>query len=409
MNNEKIIALLREKYQDLMPILDERSRRLWAATEAKAIGHGGQTLVAKATGLSRRTIYAGLEELSLLKNSTSDSQKRIRYQGGGRKQLIEHEPSLLQDLEALVEPSCRGDPDNPLRWTCKSTRHLAVVLQKQGHKIGYRKVATLLKELGYSLQGTRKTQEGKSHSDRDAQFKYINKQVKTFQKQGQPVISVDAKKKELVGDFQNKGLEWHQKGQPTPVRIYDFIDKELGKVTPYGVYDQTANLAWVSVGTDHDTAEFAVESIHRWWQKMGKERYPNATKLLITADGGGSNGSRNKLWKVTLQKLADETGIHIFVWNEPPGTSKWNKIEHRLFSYISMNWRGRPLVRYETIINLIASTTTNKGLEVQAELDASIYPTGIKVSNDELKSILLKKASFHGEWNYSFSPRLDNT
>ncbi|MEK8020816.1 MAG: ISAzo13 family transposase [Candidatus Parabeggiatoa sp.] len=408
MNNRKIVALLREKYQDLMPILNERSRRLWAATEAKAIGHGGQTLVAQATGLEQSTIYAGLEELSLLKNSTSDSQKRIRYQGGVWSQLIEHEPSLLQDLEALVEPSCRGDPDNPSQRTCKSTRHLATALQKQGYKIGYLQYASLLKELGYSRKPNRKTQEGKSHSDRDAQFKYINKQVKTFQKQGQLVISVDAKKKELVGDFKNKGLEWHQEGQPTPVRIYDFIDKELGKVTPYGVYDQTANLAWVSVGTDHDTAEFAVESIHRWWQKMGKERYPNATKLLITADGGGSNGSRNKLWKVTLQKLADETGLHIFVCHFPPGTSKWNKIEHRLFSYISMNWRGRPLESVETIINLIANTTTNKGLKVQAELDASTYPTGIKISDEELKSILLKEASFHGEWNYSFSPRLDN-
>lgn len=399
MKDDDIMLCVQRKYQALMSILDERTRRLWAAVEAKEIGHSGQSIVSNATGLSRRTIYSGLNELNR-PLEVVQTLKRSRKSGGGRKPLIETDSVLLSDLEALVEPGSRGDPENPLRWTCKSTRRLAEELQNRGHTIGYRKVSDLLKEQGYSLQAPRKTKEGSSHPDRNAQFEYINEQIKTFQENGLPVISVDAKKKEQIGDFHNKGKEWQPKGEPEKVRVYDFIDKELGKVNPYGVYDQFANEGLVSVGIDHDTAEFAVESIKRWWRKMGQPRYPNATELLITADGGGSNGSRNRLWKIKLQDFANENGLNISVCHFPPGTSKWNKIEHRMFSYISMNWRGRPLISLETIVNLIANTTTQKGLKVDAEIDAAPYPTGIKVSDEELESINLKRASFHGEWNY---------
>lgn len=403
MKDEDIMLCIQRKYQSLLSILDERTLRLWAAIEAREIGHSGQSVVSNATGLSRRTIYSGLSELDQPLEVEQPS-KRTRKSGGGRKQLIETDSLLLSDLEALVEPESRGDPENPLRWTCKSTRRLAEELQNQGHKIGYRKVADLLKGQGYSLQAPRKTKEGSSHPDRNLQFEYINQQLKKFQENGQPVISVDAKKKEQIGDFHNKGTEWQPKGEPEKVRVYDFIDKELGKVNPYGVYDQFANEGLVSVGIDHDTAEFAVESIKRWWKKMGQPRYPNATELLITADGGGSNGSRNRLWKVKLQDFVNENGLKISVCHFPPGTSKWNKIEHRMFSYISMNWRGRPLMSLETIVNLIANTTTQKGLKVNAEIDTAPYPTGIKVSDDELESINLKRATFHGEWNYFIHP-----
>jgi len=396
--------MVREKFAALAPVLDERSRRLWAATEAKAIGYGGQTLVAKATGMSRNTMYIGMRELEHVSKTPAEASQRVRRPGGGRKRLTDHDPTLLADLEALVEPTSRGDPQSPLRWTCKSTRQLAAELQRQGHKVGRQKVADLLAELGYTLQANRKTKEGASHPDRNAQFAHINARVKAFQDRGHPVVSVDTKKKELVGDFKNGGREWQPQGQPELVRAYDFVDKELGKGIPYGVYDQTANMGWVSVGVDHDTAEFAVESLRRWWNKMGSQLYAGTTDLLITADGGGSNGSRSRLWKVALQRLADEIGMRISVCHFPPGTSKWNKIEHRMFSHITMNWRGRPLTSYAVIVNLIANTTTQTGLMVQAELDIGTYPTGIKVTEQQLKNVRLQQAAFHGEWNYTIMP-----
>lgn len=400
-----MIARIREKFAVLDAVLDERGRRLWAVTEAKAIGQGGQTIVAKATGLSRRTLYQGLRELDQRSGDHPEATQRARSPGGGRKPLTYHDPTLLADLEALVEPTSRGDPESPLRWTCKSVRQLAAELQRQGHKVGRQKVAALLADLAYSLQGNRKTKEGTAHPDRHAQFEHINAQVAAFQKRRQPVISVDTKKKELVGDFKNAGRAWRPQGDPELVRTYDFVDKTLGKVNPYGVYDQTANVGWVSVGVDHDTAEFAVESIQRWWAKMGAGRYQHATELLMTADGGGSNGSRSRLWKVALQRLADDTGLRISVCHFPPGTSKWNTIEHRMFSHISMNWRGQPLTSHEVIVNLIANTTTEKGLKIQVELDTGRYPTGIKVTDQELNDVALEPAAFHGEWNYTVTPR----
>lgn len=403
MERENVKRAIQEKYSELRSLLDERTRRLWASVEAKAIGHGGQTLVAEATGMSRSTINIGLRELAT-RPKTEEKIKKVRSPGGGRKRLIDYAPSLKSDLEKLVDPTSRGDPESPLRWTCKSTRQLASALQKKGHKIGRQKVAYLLHELGYSLQANRKTGEGASHPDRDVQFRYINNQVTALQKLGQPVVSVDTKKKELIGEFKNGGQEWQPKGKPEHVGVYDFIDKKLGKVSPYGVYDQTANVGWVSVGVDHDTSEFAVESLRRWWNKMGKEAYPQATELLITADCGGSNGYRVRLWKVALQSLANNTGLNITVCHFPPGTSKWNKIEHRMFSHISMNWRGKPLISHEVIVNLIANTTTTQGLRIQAELDTADYPKGIKVADAELKKVNLKKADFHGEWNYTIMP-----
>ena len=380
--------------------MDERSRRVWASAEAEALGYGGQSIVAKATGLSRMTFYSQNLNNSNENNSTPP-HPRIRKDGGGRKKLTQREPKLLSALEALVEPTTRGDPENSLRWTCLSTRQLAAALEKQGYRIGRQTVAYLLDELGYSLQGNQKTKEGSGHPDRDAQFRYIHDQVESFQRRGQPVVSVDTKKKELVGDFKNGGKEWRPKGDPEPVRVYDFVDKLLGKANPYGVYDPTANEGWVSVGVDHDTAEFAVESLRRWWAHMGCARYPMAKQLLVTADGGGSNGSRVRLWKVALQQLADQTGLDISVCHFPPGTSKWNKIEHRMFSYISMNWRGKPLISHEVIVNLIATTTTRKGLKIAAEIDRNIYTKGIHVPEEELEKLHIERASFHGEWHYS--------
>jgi hypothetical protein len=402
MDKEDIVNKVRRKFERLSGVLDERGRRVWAAAEAEAIGYGGQSIVAKATGLSRVTLHREDAEKAI--DLHSGHPDRIRKAGGGRKKLTQQGPGLLSALEALVEPTTRGDPESPLRWTCRSTRQLADALAAQGYRVSHQTVASLLDGLGYSLQGNQKTKEGSVHPDRDAQFRYIHGRVEDFQRREQPVVSVDTKKKELVGDFKNGGREWRPKGDPEPVRVYDFVDKALGKANPYGVYDPTANVGWVSVGTDHDTAEFAVETLRRWWDKMGRSRYPAATELLVTADGGGSNGSRVRLWKVALQRLADQTGLRISVCHFPPGTSKWNKIEHRMFSHISMNWRGKPLFSHEVVVNLIAGTTTRTGLKIEAELDTNAYPKGIQVTDEELEKIKIERADFHGEWNYTILP-----
>jgi transposase len=401
MRHQREEAAIRQRFLAVSPVLDERGRRLWTAAEAQAVGYGGVSLVARATGLTRPTIYVGLQELA---QGATLPAGRVRRPGAGGKPLTWTQPGLKAALDALVEPLCRGDPESPLRWTCKGVRRLAAELQKQGFRIGRQKVADLLAELGYSLQANRKTREGNQHPDRDAQFEYIATQVRQFQGRSQPVISVDTKKKELVGDFKNGGREWRPKGKPQEVRVHDFVDKQLGKAIPYGVYDLTANAGWVSVGTDHDTADFAVETMRRWWRHMGQRAYPQATALLVTADGGGSNGSRCRLWKVALQRLADELGLAITVCHFPPGTSKWNKIEHRLFSQITMNWRGRPLTSHEVIVRVIADTRTATGLRVQAELDANPYPKGIKVTDEELAAVKVRRARFHGEWNYTIRP-----
>jgi len=393
---------IKQRFASLEPFLDERQRRLHAAAEAKALGYGGVSAVARATGVSRRAIGIGLQELG---DPAASSVKHIRKAGGGRKRTVAKDATLVRDLEQLVEPVSRGDPESPLRWTCKSVRRLAAELNRQGHQVSHRLVAELLQDLGYSLQANRKTREGTSHPDRDAQFMHINAQVQAYQSDGQPVISVDTKKKELIGDFKNGGRELRPKGDPEAVRVHDFVIPELGKATPYGVYDVSHNVGWVNVGIDHDTASFAVESIRRWWYLMGRPLYPDARQLLITADGGGSNGSRLRLWKVELQKLADETGLEIAVCHLPPGTSKWNKIEHRLFAYISQNWRGKPLISHEVIVNLIAATTTKTGLKVRCQLDTQLYPKGTVVSDDELAQVNLQPDDFHGEWNYIISPR----
>lgn len=403
-----VVETIRKKYALLQVELDERRRRLWAASEAQALGHGGIAAVAKATGLAESTIRLGQRELRSTPVGALPlpAPRHIRAPGGGRKPRTMHDPSLIQALEALVEPTTRGDPMSPLRWTCKSTRKLAAELTHQGHPISYRTVASMLQALGYSLQGTRKTKEGSAHPDRNAQFAYIHRQVRAFQQRGQPVVSVDTKKKELVGDFAHGGREYQSVGQPELVRVYDFIDKELGKAIPYGVYDVTANQGWVSVGTDHDTAQFAVETLRRWWQHMGSPAYPHAHDLLIIADGGGSNGSRSRLWKVEVQRLADETGLKITVGHLPPGTSKWNKIEHRMFCHITGNWRGRPLISHAVIVNLIAQTTTQTGLRIQAVLDTAAYPTGLTITDDQMEALALEPAPFHGaDWNYTIRPR----
>jgi Rhodopirellula transposase DDE domain len=392
---------LRAKFAALAPALDERSRRLWAAAEARAIGYGGQSLLAKVTGMARSTIYLGLKELAA---GPPDPGGRIRRVGGGGKPLTHYQPGLKAALEALVEPTSRGDPESPLRWACKSTRRLQAELRRQGFSVGRQKVSELLAELGYSLQANRKTREGASHPDRDAQFRYIDARVRDFRRRGQPAVSVDTKKKELVGDFKNGGREWRPRREPEPVRVHDFLDKALGKAIPYGVYDLAANQGWVSVGTDHDTAEFAAATIRRWWGQMGLPLYPLATALLVTADGGGSNGNRNRLWKVALQRLADELGLRISVCHYPPGTSKWNKIEHRLFSQIAVNWRGQPLTSLEVIVSLIGATATRTGLRVRAEVDRGVYPTGIGVSDEQLAAVRIRRARFHGEWNYTILP-----
>jgi len=405
------VATIRAKFESLRPFLDERRRRLWAATEALALGRGGVTVVAQATALRRNTIQAGIRELQTRAPVAAGEpvlagpDRRVRAPGGGRKALTAHDPALLRELEALVEPVTRGDPMSPLRWTCKSTRQLATELGRQGHRVSHQTVAELLHALDYSLQGNRKTKEGTAHPDRDAQFTYLNAQVRACQERGQPVISVDTKKKELVGDFKNGGREWRPAGQPEPVRVHDFVDRELGKAIPYGVYDLATNQGWVSVGTDHDTPAFAVQSVRRWWEEMGRPVYPQATELLITADGGGSNSSRARLWKTELQHLADETGLRITVCHFPPGTSKWNKIEHRMFCHITQNWRGRPLVSHEVIVRLIGSTTTQAGLTIRADLDPGTYPIGVKVTDAALAAVRLEPADFHGDWNYTIVPR----
>jgi hypothetical protein len=404
MHDATIVERIRLKFHVMAPVLDERSRRLWAAAEALELTWGGVTHVAAATGLSRNTISCGMRELQEQLGGTIPS-KRIRRPGGGRKCLVETDPGLWDALDVLIDPMTRGDPESPLRWTCKSTRRLAVELCRRGHAIAARTVAALLIEMGYSLQANRKTREGGKHPDRNAQFEYISAQVQRLQKRGQPVVSVDTKKKELLGDFKNAGQEWQPQGEPEEVRVHDFKDPELGKAIPYGVYDVTNNQGWVSVGIDHDTAHFAARTIGSWWKSMGSQRFPRARQLLITADGGGSNSYRSRLWKVALQKLADEIDLKLWICHFPPGTSKWNKIDHRLFSYITKNWRGKPLVSRQAIVSLIANTKTTTGLIVRAVLDTNQYETGIKVSNEELAKVKITPADFHGEWNYAISPR----
>jgi len=396
-----VVAAITRRFELLAPVLNERTRRLAAAAEAVAYGRGGGVAVARATGVSRRAIRQGIIELQA---TTPWPAERVRRPGGGRKPTVETDPGLREALEALVEPTSRGDPESPLRWTCKSLRQLAEELRRQGHRVSHQLVAELLHDLDYSLQANRKVLEGSQHPDRNAQFEYLNRQVQEQLAAGEPAISVDAKKKELVGPFKNGGRELRPKGQPEPVRVHDFVDKELGRATPYGVYDLAQNQGWVTVGIDHDTAAFAVASIHQWWQTLGQATYPGATSLLITADGGGSNASRSRLWKLELQRFADATGLELRVCHLPPGTSKWNKIEHRLFSYITQNWRGKPLVSYEVIVSLIGATTTRGGLAVRCELDKGTYPAGRKVTDAELASVNLERDDFHGEWNYRVRP-----
>jgi hypothetical protein len=402
------MATIEAKYQALSGRLDEAALRVWAATEARSLGRGGVSTVAKAIGMSRTTIHAGLSELKVAvpaPASTSHGRPRVRAAGGGRKKLADKDGSLLSALDALVEPSSRGDPMSPLRWTCKSTYRLSDELKRQGHEVSQRTICDLLSQMGFSLQSTRKTREGGKHEDRDAQFVHIAKTVADYQAAGDPVISVDTKKKELIGDFKNAGSEWQPAGTPEEVRVYDFIDSDLGKVAPYGVYDLTTNTGWVNVGIDHDTAEFVVESIRRWWREMGEVAYPRARRLLITADCGGSNGYRVRLWRRELQKLADEQRLSIQVCHFPPGTSKWNKIEHRMFCHITANWRGRPLISREVVVNLIGSTTTREGLHIKAVLDENTYAPGIKVSDEELATLSIERDEFHGDWNYRLRPR----
>jgi len=404
MHDATVIARIKRKFRALRPEMDERMRRQWAASEARELGWGGISVVSRATGLSRPTIVAGLRELEMPETERAEGASRVRRPGGGRPTIVKVDPGLLSALETLIEPATRGDPESPLRWTCKSTRRLAAELTRQSHPTSARTVAKLLHEQGYSLQANRKTREGGQHPDRNAQFEYINTSVQRFLRRGRPAISVDTKKKELVGDFKNSGQEWRPQGTPEEVRVHDFLDKKLGKAIPYGIYDMVNNQGWVSVGIDHDTAKFAVNSIRRWWTMMGQARFPRATELLITADGGGSNSHRSRLWKVALQELADDLQLKLHVCHFPPGTSKWNKVEHRLFSFITQNWRGKPLTSLQTIVNLIASTTTTKGLTVKAAIDTNQYDTKVKVTNEELGRIRIKKHAFHGDWNYTISP-----
>ncbi len=393
---------LKARYRKLLPRLDERSRRLVAAADCAALGRGGISQVARASGLSRPTLYQGVHELE----GREQSLGRIRRPGGGRKSAEQKYPRLAGVLEKLVEPTTRGDPMLPLRWTTKSTRKLAEALAAKGIKVSHRVVAEVLSKLNYSLQANAKSlEEGSDHEDRDAQFEYLNQEVRKFMRRGEPVISVDTKKKELVGRYKNGGREWHPQGSAPKVKVHDFIDKELGKAIPYGVYDVTQNYGWVNVGRDHDTAAFAVESIRRWWRGMGQSTYPQTKRLLICADGGGSNGYRVRLWKKELQGWADQTGLEMHVCHLPPGTSKWNKIEHRLFSHISINWRGKPLISHEVIIQLIAATTTRSGLRVSAQSDPGKYPDKLKVTDEEMESLNLFRSKFHGDWNYTLKPR----
>ena len=402
------ISQVNIKYKALAPIMNEKMQRHWAATESMALGWGGVSAVSQATGISRTTIQIGIRELQQPPSASAADpmiEMRLRRPGAGRKPLTETDHRLDRDLEQLLDTSTGGLPTSPLRWTSKSSLHLAAELQRQGHQVSERSVNRLLHQLGYSLQSNRKNKEGRQHPDRDAQFKHLQEKVAAFQRRGQAVISVDAKKRELIGDFKQAGREWHPKAEPVEVRVHDFEDKELGHGIPYGVYDQTCNQGWVSVGIDHNTAEFAVETIRRWWLEMGQQRYSGTSELLITADGGGSNSSRSRVWKARLQKLADETGLKISVCHFPPGTSKWNKIEHRMFCHITQNWRGQPLISRAVIVTLIGNTTTRSGLKIKADLDINNYPTGVKVTDEELAEVNIEKDKFHGEWNYIIAPR----
>jgi hypothetical protein len=394
---------IRVKFEALAPNLDERVTRLWAAAEATVLGHGGIAMVERATGLSRTTIRGGMVELR--EGRTPEDVVNVRRSGGGRPSIEQTSPGIIEALEALVDPVTRGDPESPLRWTSKSTRKLAAELGTKGFSVSPQTVGLLLHDSGYSLQATHKTLEGTSHPDRNEQFEFINARVDAFHSRGAPVISVDTKKKELIGQYTNAGREWQPAGKPVAVNTYDFIDPQRGKVIPYGIYDLARNDAWVNVGIDHDTPEFAVRSIAEWWRRMGRSGYEGATELLITADGGGSNGSRCRLWKAELQAFVDRTGLTISVCHFPPGTSKWNKIEHRLFCHITENWRGRPLVDHQTVVQTIASVRTATGLVVKAALDTRDYEKGIKVSDETMSGLLITKSTFHGEWNYTIHPR----
>jgi len=400
-------SVLKDKLTSMLVFLNERQKRLLLAAEARALGHGGISKVARAAGVSRPIIHKGLRELEA-EPAAGLGPDRVRKPGGGRKKLKDKEPGLVSDLEALVDPDTRGDPMSPLRWTCKSVRHLAEALTQKGHRVSHQVVSELLHQAGYSLQANKKKLEGAQHPDREAQFAYINEQVKKFLAKGLPVVSVDTKKKELIGPYKNGGREWRPKGQPEEVNVYDFINSTDGKAIPYGIYDVGRNFGWVNVGCDHDTASFAVQSLRRWWWGMGSKVYPQADQLLISADGGGSNGSRVRLWKLELQGFAQETGLKVTVCHLPPGTSKWNKIEHRLFSHISMNWRGRPLVSHEVVVQLISATTTRQGLQVHAELDEADYPTKIKVTDEQMAMVNIKRHEFQGKWNYTIAPHFSD-
>ena len=402
-----MVVAVQEKYDRLSSVMNEKLRRRWAACEAIAMGRGGIPAVSQATGVSQTTIRRGIREINeeMPRLAEEIAGQRIRRPGGGRRRSTEIDKTLQSDLERLVESTTRGDPTSPLLWTCKSTRRLADELTSLGHPISHMTVARMLTKMNYSLQANRKTKEGADHPDRDAQFQHISKKVRAFQCRRQPVISVDTKKKEIIGDFKNGGREWHPQGSPPQVRVHDFRDKELGIAIPYGVYDVTQNEGWVSVGIDHDTAQFATASIWRWWRSMGSRVYPKAKQLLITADAGGSNGSRLRLWKLCIQELADDLGLKVTVCHFPPGTSKWNKIEHRMFCHITENWRGQPRISRAVIVNLIGNTKTRHGLRINAELDEGRYEKGIKVSEEELAAIKIRKDQFHGDWNYTICPR----
>ena len=402
---DPVVRTILEKYVALEALLDERALRVWAGTEARALGRGGVTRVVEATGMSRQRVTSGVKEIEASGPGGVRATGRIRAAGGGRKRLAELDPGLAADLERLVDPATRGDPEGPLLWTSLSTEKLAAALRARGRSVSGRTVARMLRAKGYSLQANRKTREGRQHPDRDAQFNHINRRARAFQRRGDPVVSVDTKKKELVGDFGNGGREWRPQGDPEKVRVHDFKDEALGKAVPYGVYDVAADAGWVSVGVDHDTAEFAAETLRRWWRRMGGAAYPASRRVLVTADAGGANSARSRLWKVELQRFADETGLAVSVCHFPPGTSKWNKIEHRMFSRIAQNWRGRPLVSREAVVELIANTTTRQGLTIRAELDDNEYPTGIKVSDEQMAALALSRDEFHGDWNYTISPR----
>ena len=402
---DPVVETIFQKYTAIEDLLDERAKRIWAGAEARALGRGGVARVMEATGMSRSRVTSGVKEIEASGAAGVRATGRVRAKGGGRKRLAERQPGLAEALEKLVDPATRGDPEGPLLWTSLGTEKLAAALREQGYEVSGRTVARMLGAMGYSLQANRKTTEGRQHPDRDDQFKHVNERAAAFQGDGDPVVSVDTKKKELIGDFANGGREWRPQGDPERVRVHDFKDEALGKAVPYGVYDLSADAGWVSVGVDHDTAAFAAETLRRWWRNMGAAAYAGSRRMLVTADAGGSNAARSRLWKVELQRFADETGLKVSVCHFPPGTSKWNKIEHRMFSRITQNWRGRPLLSREAVVELIGSTTTRQGLTIRAELDDNEYPTGIKVSDEEMAALNIERDEFHGDWNYTISPR----